>query len=322
MPEVLTLGEALIDFVSREPGVPLSEVWTFNKRFGGAPANVAIGLATLGRDAGFIGKVGMDSFGDFLETKFRSTGVNVEGLYRTRRANTTLAFVSLTKTGARDFIFYRNPGADELLKPDEIDCDLFSKTKVFHFGSLSLTNSASRQATLKALECAKKHEVIVTMDPNIRLSLWKDPSVLKKLVKDLLGEVDILKLNEEEIQFLSGQTSVSGGTKKLVNLGPALVIATLGKQGCFFRNKNSTGTVKSFNVESQDTTGAGDAFMAGFIHKLLEFGKPLPLYENKALTAGLQFASAIGAITTTSYGATSAFPDLTTVKELLAKQTD
>ena len=235
MPNIISLGEAVIDFVPTESGVSLADVPGFYRRFGGAPANVAIGLAKLDSSAGFIGKVGQDSFGDFLETSFDSSGVDTTCLYRTDRANTTLAFVSLTEEGDREFIFYRDPGADELLKESEISEDYVRKAEVLHFGSITLTKKESREATFRALSYARKHDLMVSLDPNIRLNLWKDPTRAKELVQYLMKDVDILKLSLEEVKFLTGVDELEAGVDELFKFGPDLIIATLGSEGCLYK---------------------------------------------------------------------------------------
>ncbi|MBS3814626.1 carbohydrate kinase, partial [Candidatus Bipolaricaulota bacterium] len=318
MPETIILGEALVDFVPTESGLPLAEVPGFYKRFGGAPANVAMGMSKLGSDVGFVGKVGQDSFGDFLKDRFVEAGVNVDQLYRTGRANTTLAFVSLTEVGDRDFAFYRNPGADELLKPEEIREQAFKDARVFHFGSLSLTKKESKEATEKAIEVARKNGLKVTMDPNIRFNLWSSHSVLKKLVRSLLKKVDILKLSKEEVSFLTGSDDLGVGTAELADLGPDPVIVTLGEEGCLFYYKGTLEKLDSYKVEVKDTTGAGDGFMAGFLHTLLKNTENLSELDSRELLPAVRFGNATGALTTTDYGATSAFPNSELVESFLA----
>lgn len=320
MPDIFTLGEALIDFVPSESGLSLAEVSGFYKRFGGAPANVAMGLAKLGSGAGFIGKVGKDSFGDFLENKFVEAGVDVNQLRRTDSANTTLAFVSLTKEGDRDFVFYRDPGADELLKPKEIDEEALGKARVFHFGSISLTQEESRKATKRAIRVSRNEGVKVSMDPNIRLNLWDDHSELKESVLGLLGKVDILKLSEEEVEFLTGTNDLLSGVTELTDLGPGPILVTLGESGCLYYYKDNVERLEGHGVEVKDTTGAGDGFMAGFLHKLLEKTEDLSNIETRDLLPALRFGNATGALTTTGYGATSAFPDSVEVENFLKER--
>ena len=315
--DTIILGEALIDFVPTESGVSISSVPGFYKRFGGAPANVAMGMAKLGSDTSFVGKVGKDGFGDFLEGKFIDAGVNVDQLYRTDKANTTLAFVSLTEKGDRDFVFYRNPGADELLKPEEVDENKFKNARVFHFGSLSLTRKESRRATKRAIEVSRENGLKVTMDPNIRLNLWSSPSRLKKLVKSLLPMVDMIKLSEEEVYFITGTEDLESGISKLTELGPSPVLVTLGSRGSLISYKGNFERSEGHEVEAIDTTGAGDGFMAGFLHKLLKDTEGPSNIHFQDLLKALEFGNATGALTTTDYGATSAFPDSNEVKYLL-----
>lgn len=309
MVDIITLGEALIDFVPTESGLPLAEVEKFYRRFGGAPANVAVGLSKLGEEVGFIGKVGEDSFGDFLERKFRENDVDVSGLQKTREANTTLAFVSLTEAGERDFAFYRNPGADELLTGDEIDEDYVASSKFLHFGSLSLTKQESREATVKAVRCANRNGVTVTMDPNLRVDLWEDERKLKKTVKELLPEVEVVKLSEEEALFLTDSTGLEAATNAILKEGPKLVVATRGEKGCLLNFHGSVHRIGGHRVDVKDTTGAGDGFMAGTLHKLIQLNGNLEgLTENNVLDA-VEFGNAVAAMTTTDYGAISSFPN-------------
>ncbi len=320
MIDIITLGEALIDFVPTESGQSLANVPGFYKRFGGAPANVAIGLAQLDRNPGFIGKVGRDSFGQFLEARMEREGVNVDHLYKTDNANTTLAFVSLTEEGERDFIFYRDPGADELLRPGEIDEGYINEAKILHFGSLSLTKEESRAATLRSISCARDHDLIVSMDPNVRLDLWDKPEELQNMVLDLLERVEVIKLSEEEVEFFTGLTELDAGIKRLTELGPDLVVVTMGDRGCRFTYKGQTRKIAGHKVNVKDTTGAGDGFLAGFYSKLLEFTDDLTKIDQTNLTEALKFGNATGALTTTDYGATSSFPSRTEVRNFLDKR--
>ena len=318
MTDAIILGEALIDFVPTESGLSLADVPGFYRRFGGAPANVSLGLAKLGTESGFIGKVGNDSFGDFLERRFVEAGVDVSQLYRTNRTNTTLAFVSLTEEGDRDFIFYRNPGPDELLRPGELDYTEFGYARLFHFGSLLLTRRESRKVTEKAIEASLSKGLTVSMDPNIRLNLWCDHSRARKLVRTFLRKVDIVKLSEEEVYFLTGEDDLETGTEKLAGLGPDPVVVTLGKRGCLVRWKDRITELEGFSVKVKDTTGAGDGFMAGFLHRLMENTEDLSAINREDLLESLRFGNATGALTTTDYGATSAFPAPAKVEQLLS----
>ena len=318
MTRILSLGEALIDFVPQDSGVSLDKVSGFYKRFGGAPANVAVGLANLGADVGFMGKVGQDSFGDFVEEKFKAEGVNVDHLYRTAEANTTLAFVSLTSSGDRDFIFYRDPGADELLDPAEIDERYIGESDVLHYGSILLTNDRSRKATERAIEYAKDNGLVITMDPNVRLNLWDDTSRLKELGLEFLRKADIAKLSEEEVEFFTGESDLKLGTDEITRLGPELVAVTLGPDGCLLNYGGEYRRIDGHEVDVKDTTGAGDGFMAGFLYKLFVLSDGLAETDIEQVADALEFGNATGALTTTDYGATSAFPDPARVERFIA----
>jgi fructokinase len=318
MVDIITLGEALIDFVPSESGLPLSEVPEFYRRFGGAPANVAVGLGKLDEDVGFIGKVGEDSFGDYLKREFKDNGVDVRGLYRTPETNTTLAFVSLTEAGERDFAFYRNPGADELLTASEIDEDYVASSKFLHFGSLSLTRKKSREATVKAVNYAVQNGVTVTMDPNLRTDLWDDERKLKKTVKNLLPEVEVVKLSEEEAFFLTDTDELETATNALLNEGPKLVAVTQGEKGCLLNFRGSVHRIDGHRVDVKDTTGAGDGFMAGALHRLIQLGGDLNEVNEDEVMEAVRFGNAVAAITTTDYGATSSLPNQEEVNRFIS----
>ncbi len=317
MPDVITLGEALIDFVPTESGLSLAEVSGFSKRFGGAPANLAVGLARLGTDVGFIGKVGDDSFGDFIKAKLVREGVETSHVYRSHRAHTTLAFVSLSKEGERDFIFYRNPGADQLLMPPEIRKSYIAGANLFHFGSLSLTGEDSLEATKRAIDIARGSGVLVSMDPNIRFSLWEDDDHARTRIMDTIDKVDILKLSLEEAYFLSQQTDLHKASRRLAGLGPDLLIITQGEKGSFCRCGQSVYQIGGYSVTVKDTTGAGDGFMAGFLDQIYGELKHFPDLNENTLSESLHFANATAALTTTDYGAISSFPERKRVREFL-----
>ncbi|MBS3813404.1 carbohydrate kinase [Candidatus Bipolaricaulota bacterium] len=320
MTDVISLGEALIDFVPTKSGVKLTDVPGFKKRFGGAPANVAVGLANFGVEVGFVGKVGLDSFGDFIEREFRAHGVNVDHLLRSRRANTTLAFVSLTSEGDRDFVFYRNPGADELLEVNEVEEGYISSGRVLHFGSLSLTGKSSREATSRAIELGRSSGSLISMDPNVRFSLWPDRKSVLKEIKDLLSEVDLLKLSEEEARLLGDDDDLKSGVTKLEKMGPDLVVVTRGGDGYYCRLHGAEYSSDGYDIDVVDTTGAGDGFMAGLLFKLLDDLRSFPELETDLLAPALDFANATAALTTTDYGAISSLPRREEVESLLNGQ--
>ena len=232
MPNAICLGEILSDFVSTQEGVAVGQAPAFEKKPGGAPANVAVGLARLGVSAGFIGKVGRDAFGDFLRETLVENGVDVRFMPRTDAAHTTLAFVSLAAGGERSFVFYRNPGADTQLEPSELDPAYFDGARVFHFGSLSLTHEPARSATLAALDLAKQRGLVISYDPNLREALWPDLDAARSRILSVLPRADVLKVSAEEACFLTGQSDATTGAAQLAAMGPALVLLTLGPGGC------------------------------------------------------------------------------------------
>ena len=310
MPEIISLGESLIDFVSTRHGVDLKNAPGFFKRAGGAPANMAFGLARLGVEVGFLGKVGEDQFGHFLAEELNEAGVDLSQLRFTAEANTTLAFVSLTESGERDFTFYRDPGADELLAAEEIDRDYVDSAALLHFGSLSLTHPDSREATFQAIEYAKQSGLTVSMDPNLRPSLWDDEDKMKEAALEGLQRTDLVKLNGEELCLLADSDSLKKAANILLKKGPRLVVVTLGEHGSFYCHADGYDEVPGFEVEVQDTTGAGDGFTAGFFTCLAEDGSlgELGNMRDETLRKALRFGNAVAALTTTDRGATEAFP--------------
>jgi fructokinase len=315
---VVCLGEALIDFVADVSGVTLEECPGFRKAAGGAPANVAAGLGRLGAAARFVGKVGKDAFGRFLRDTLAAEGVDTRPLRFETAARTGLAFVSLTAEGERDFMFYRNPSADMLLRPDEIAADLFTDARVFHFGSITLIAEPTRSATLRAVELARAAGCILSFDPNLRPPLWDSLAHARAEILATIPRVDIVKVNEEELEFLfPGADPVRGGAE-LRALGPALALVTLGAAGCCYSTADAAATVPGFSVPVVDTTGAGDGFVVGFLAELPSDIPPgrLPPAEMQRI---LRFANAVGALTCTRRGAIPSLPTRAEVEALLGR---
>lgn len=324
MAEIVTMGELLIDFIPAENNCKLKDVNSFDKAAGGAPANVAAALGKIGEDVGFIGKIGSDAFGDFLEETLIDHGVDLEYLLRTEKAMTTLAFVSLTGAGERDFAFYRKPGADMLLDKSELDSDCFAETEIFHFGTISLTDQPVRAATYYLLELAVEKEIFISFDPNIRLPLWKNDLIcLKQEFNRVLPYTDLLKLNLAELALLTeidlpGEVlnEINQDLKKrlfeaaqeLLEQGPDHIIVTAGKHGSFYFGKDKIIYQPAEEVKAIDTTGAGDAFMAGIIAEIIQKIKTDKLADiNWSNT--LMIANKFGAITSSRPGAIPALPE-------------
>lgn len=318
MADAISLGELLIDFVSLDSGASLIETDSFQKAAGGAPANVAVGLSRLGVSVGFLGKVGDDDFGRFLELTLRENGVDTTGLRFSDEARTALAFVALRADGERDFVFFRNPSADMLYTPDEVDVDSIRAASLFHFGSITLIQEPSRSATVAAIEAAHEHGLLVSYDPNLRLNLWPDEEAAREGMMLGWPLAHIIKVSREELAFLSGAESVEGGARQLWHEDLKLLAVTDGAQGCWYMTPEYTGHIQGYAVEAIDTTGAGDGFMAGLLSMIVK--DQGILHDRLQLENALRMGNAVGALTTTKRGAIPALPTLEAVTELLDLQ--
>src|SRR5262245_35734795 len=322
-PQVVCLGEALIDFVADTAGVSLAECPGFRKAPGGAPANVAVGLARLGVPAAFVGKVGDDPFGRFLRDTFADAGVDTASVLLSREARTGLAFVSLMKNGERDFMFYRHPSADMLLRWDEIPDTLFAGARVLHHGSITLIGEPSRTATVVAAAHAREAGCLVSYDVNLRLPLWESEAAAREGIKDGLTGVHIIKVSEEEGEFLFDTRTPEETASKLLPGGARLVVVTRGAAGVYCRwwwgDQLQELHVPGFAVDVVDTTGAGDGFVAALLAGVLE-ETALEQIPPERMRAILTLANAVGALTCTRKGAIPALPTRAQVDRFLAEQ--
>jgi fructokinase len=318
MADVVALGELLIDFVPTVSGVTLIEAPAFQKAAGGAPANVAVGLARLGVSAAFMGQVGDDAFGHYLAQTLRDCNVEVSALRFSREARTALAFVSLKADGERDFMFYRHPSADMLFRPEDVDDAGIRAAKVFHFGSISLISEPSRSATLHAVDVARAAGRLISYDPNLRLNLWPASAAAKAGLKLGWSLANVIKASEEEVVFLNGGGSLKQSVERLWHPELRLVVVTSGGQGCAYFSPRFAGEVAGFPVGTVDTTGAGDAFVAGLLKGLLDH--PGALEDETKLRAICRYANAVGALTTTQRGAIPAVPTAQQVDEFLRQR--
>ena len=319
LPAALTLGELLIDFVSTESGVSVGQAPSFQKAPGGAPANVAVGLARLGIASGFIGKVGEDDFGHFLAHTLADNGVDVSGLRFSDRARTMLAFVSVAADGERDFMFYRHPSADMLLRPDEIDRDYIGAARLLHHGSISLIGEPSRSATLAAIRAAQEQGLWISYDPNLRLPLWPSAGEARRGLLSAWTSAHVIKVSHEELAFLSGEEDWSRAAAQLWHERLRLLIITDGPRGCnYVTAGHARGHVPTYDVDVVDTTGAGDGFVAGLLAGLLENEDAWD--DVGALEEALRLANAVGALTTTRRGAIPALPTRARVSALLQQR--
>lgn len=307
-PLVVCFGEILIDFVPTTSGLSLAKAPAFTKAAGGAPANVAVGIARLGGSSAFIGKVGDDEFGYMLAEILKENKVNSEGMRFDPGARTALAFVTLRSDGEREFMFYRNPSADMLLQEAEVDYDLIRKAKIFHYGSISLITEPCKSAHIAAAKAAKDAGVILSYDPNLRLPLWPSEDSAREGILSIWEMADIIKVSEEEVSFLTkgDDPSFDEVVRKLFHPKLKLLLVTEGQNGCRYYTKKFTGRVESLKVDAVDTTGAGDAFVAGVLAQLAEDATWLE--DEKRLRGALWFANGCGALTVKERGAIPALP--------------
>ena len=316
MADIVCLGEALIDLVPTVTGVGLAAADTFVKAAGGAPANVAAGIARLGVPSGFMGAVGDDGFGHFIADTLAAAGVGLTGMRFTSAAPTAIAAVSLKADGDREFVFYGNPAAHVMFAPEEVDEAVIRHAKILHFGSISLVGGPVRAATLHAIDVAHHHGVLVSYDPNLRLSLWPDAEAARAGMRLGLSKANIVKIGEEEVEFLTDSCDLIEGARSLWHPQLKLMAVTGGTRGCTWLSATTEGHQPGFKVAAIDTTGAGDAFMAGMLAGLVYH--PDMIEDPATLGRAIRFANATGALTTTKRGAIPSLPDRGTVEQFLA----
>lgn len=318
MSYVVVAGEALIDMVSREPGVPLEAVSVFERCPGGAPANVAVGLARLGVPVRFVGVVGDDPFGRFLRAYLARSGVDVAAMRLTPEALTTLAFVASREGGEREFAFYRKPGADTLLRPDDFAAAGLQEAAVFHHGTVTLADEPGRSALVEAVERARAAGVTVSLDVNYREALWADRERARDEVRRAVDRADIVKVSREELALLAGRDDRQGALE-LLSAHPRLVllVVTEGAGGSWAVGREGQfASAPAFPVQAVDTTGAGDAFWATLLWRLWASAQERGLTVREAarratpeeLAAMLRLANAAGALTVQVRGAMTALP--------------
>ena len=307
---VLSFGELLIDFVALEMGVTVGDASGFVKAPGGAPANVAAAVARLGYKSAFMGQVGDDPFGRHLAAVLAAEDVNIEGLTFSSEARTALAFVSNTADGDRSFMFYRHPSADMLMKPDDVQPGVIDAFAAFHYGSISLNHEPVASALLKALDLALEGQKFISYDPNLRLPLWPSAAAAKAGMLSGLDYANLLKVSEEELEFLTGGDDVAPLWREPMEM----ICVTYGADGAVVHLRDG-GRIEQggYAVKAMDTTGAGDAFVAAMLIGILENRDD---YRAK-LPEILDFANAVGALTCLQKGA---IPSLPTMAEALAFQ--
>ena len=300
--DVIALGELLIDF--NQAALNDNGNYLYEAAAGGAPCNVLSMLQKLGRKTAFIGKVGKDSFGEYLKETIEDIGINTDNLLMTSAANTSLAFVSRNAYGDRCFQFYRDPGADMLLRKDEVIAANIAKSKIFHFGTLSFTSTDTKEATCYAVECAEEAGKLISFDPNIRINLWNDPQEARKAMDYGLKKCDILKISDEELFFLTGIRDQDEAMKILkATYEIPFICLTMGRNGsCAYYHDRKIQMGAFLQEKTVDTTGAGDSFMGALLFQATRKGFSIDQLSVDELKSIAGFADACSAGSTRKYG--------------------
>lgn len=316
--DVVALGELLVDFTMN--GVSAQGNPLFEANPGGAPCNVLSMLQRLGKRTAFIGKVGKDSFGEMLQRVVKEQGIDTSNLIMDEEVPTTLAFVHTAPDGDRSFSFYRNPGADMMLRKSDIDISILQNTRIFHFGSLSMTDTEVEQATKMAVETAKEAGALISFDPNLRPPLWESLDIAKEKIAYGISQCHILKISDDEIAFFTGISDIDEGIGKIQEeYHTPFICATMGKSGSrAYYNGNRVECAPFLQNSTIETTGAGDTFMACVLDKILENG--LEQMDAKKMYEMLEFANAASSIITTRKGALKVMPEKEEVLKLIEER--
>lgn len=312
--DVIALGELLIDFTMNGQSSQGNNM--FEACPGGAPCNVLALLNKMGKKTAFIGKVGKDQFGTLLRNTIAEAGIDASRLAVDDKVNTTLAFVHTFPDGDREFSFYRNPGADMMLTEEEVDPEFISRARIFHFGTLSMTHDGVRTATKKAVQAAKDGGCLISFDPNLRPPLWSSLDLAKEQMEYGFSVCDILKISDNEIQFVSGKEDYDEGIAYLQEkYDIPLILLTMGKDGSRAYYKGMRVERPGFSVQTIETTGAGDTFGGSSLNFLLEHD--FNNLTEEELGEMLTFANAAAAIVTTRKGAIKAMPERGEINQLI-----
>lgn len=315
--DVVALGELLIDFTENGTSTQGNPIYEANP--GGAPCNVLSMLTKLGRKTAFIGKVGQDIFGNRLKNVLEEVGIDTSNLVMAEDVRTTLAFVETFPDGDRDFSFYRNPGADMMLKEDEVQTELVRNTEIFHFGTLSMTHEEVRNATKKAVESAREAGAVISFDPNLREPLWKSLEDAREQAAYGFSQCDVLKISDNEIQWFTGEEDYDAGIRRLKEqYDIPLIMLSMGKEGSRAYYRDLRVEAPPFLQEKTiETTGAGDTFGACCLNYVLKYG--LHQMDGEKLKEMLTFANAAASIITTRKGALRVMPAEEEVRVFMKK---
>ena len=313
MYDVIALGELLIDFASKS--VDAAGYPTMAANPGGAPGNFLAALNAYGKKTAFLGKVGDDAFGHLLLGTMNQAGIETKGIVVDPTVFTTLAFVTFDETGDRSFSFARKPGADTQLTWEEVDKTMIDDAKVFHFGTLSLTGEPARTTTQKAVAYAKEKGKLITCDPNLRKPLWATMEEAKEQILWSLQQADVVKISDDEVDFLWGCTPEEGADKLLKEYGVSLAMVTLGPKGCYLKTANAVCTAPGPKVSPIDTTGAGDIFGGSAVSRLLDLGKDIADLTEEDLAFIGRFATTAASLSTEFIGGIPSIQDKEVVLE-------
>lgn len=292
--DIVAMGELLIDFTPEAPRV-------YKANPGGGPPNMLAAASKFGLKTGFVGMVGEDTFGNMLKDDIENAGIDSQGVVFNPKAATTLAFVHLSDDGERSFSFIRN--ADGLLQEENVDLSIIEKSDLFHFSTVSMSAPVTRETTLKTLEKVKKMGKVISYDPNLRRNLWDNLDTAKEVMIKGLDYADIVKISEDELEFITGSSDWKEGAKWVLDKGANIVFVTLGPDGCMFAHKDIIGVLPTYNVKVVDTTGAGDIFMGSALSYIKNSGWDYKGdFTKEQLEEVVRFANASGAMSATKKG--------------------
>ena len=311
--DITTFGEILIDFTWQ--GVNEEGQAVFAQNPGGAPANVAVAAAKLGARTAFLGKAGKDMHGEFLKEVLKKENVETDGMILDEKFFTTLAFVKTAENGERSFSFARKPGADTRIEKEEIHTVILDQTKIFHAGSLSLTDQPARDTTFYAVKRAKKNGSMISYDPNYRASLWKNEETAKEQMRSLIPYVDIMKISDEETELLTGKEKPEEAAEILFQKGVKIIAVTLGSEGAYLYCKEGGIQIPGFTSRAVDTNGAGDSFWGGFLYCISKAGKSPEMFGIEELKEYVRFGNAVASLCVEKKGAIPAMPTLEEVEK-------
>lgn len=310
MKKLLAIGEALIDMIPSNTG-RIMDVNNFTPKVGGAPLNVCGAYTKLGGSSNIITMLGKDPFGDKIVNELIGFGINTDYVKRTNAANTSLAFVALDENANREFSFYRNMGADMLMSEDDVDKNWFMDAYALHFCSVSLGDFPMRRAHNKAIKYAKENGLIVSFDPNVRLPLFDDHEYLKNVIHEYIQYADILKISDEEVEFIFGNKDIEENLDYLFDQGVKLLVYTSGKDGAVAYTKNVVAHSKGIKVNAVDTTGAGDGFIGCLLYQMAKENVDLEqinILTEEQLKTYLDLSNKFCSISVTKEGAIASYP--------------